>query len=44
MNAARVALGIGANVTVLDKSIHRLSELDVIFGGHFLTLYLRSKL
>jgi alanine dehydrogenase len=38
-NAARVATGIGAKVTVLDKSIHRLNELDAIFGGKLTTQY-----
>ncbi len=38
-NAARIAIGLGANVTILDKSIHRLTELDTIFGGSIRTLY-----
>jgi len=38
-NAARIAIGLGANVTVLDKSIHRLTELDVLFQGSIRTLY-----
>jgi alanine dehydrogenase len=38
-NAARVALGIGSNVTVLDKSIPKLTELDTIFEGRVRTLY-----
>lgn len=32
-NAARVALGLGAEVTVLDISLPRLRELDLRFGG-----------
>ena len=40
--AARVALGMGARVTVLDKSLPRLRELDAIFAGRvqceFMTL------
>jgi alanine dehydrogenase len=39
MNAARMAIGLGANVTILDKSIHRLAELDTLFGPHLRTLY-----
>ncbi len=32
-NAARVAAGMGADVTVLDKSLPRLRYLDDMFGG-----------
>ena len=32
-NAARMAVGLGADVTVLDRSIDRLRELDDIFAG-----------
>ena len=38
-NAARVALGLGADVTVLDRSIDRLRELDNIFAGRVSTGY-----
>ncbi|MBV1790637.1 alanine dehydrogenase [Marinobacterium sp. D7] len=37
--AARVAQGMGAQVTILDKSIPRLRELDDLFGGRVGTLY-----
>jgi alanine dehydrogenase len=37
-NAAKVALGTGARVTVLDKSLPRLRELDDIFLGRITTL------
>jgi alanine dehydrogenase len=37
--AARVAVGIGAAVTVLDKSLPRLRELDDIFFGRIVTRY-----
>lgn len=37
--AARVAAGMGANVTVLDRSIQRLSYLDDIFNGRLTTQY-----
>lgn len=39
MNAARVAVGMGADVMVLDKSLPRLAELDTIFNGRLKTLY-----
>ncbi|MGQ0528673.1 MAG: alanine dehydrogenase [Panacagrimonas sp.] len=38
-NAARIALGMGASVTVLDRSLARLRQLDAQFGGHVRTLY-----
>ena len=37
--AARVAVGMGANVTVLDRSLPRLSYLDDIFMGNLTTQY-----
>lgn len=38
-NAARMAVGMGARVTVLDKSPDRLRELDDHFVGHAEILY-----
>jgi len=38
-NAARVAAGIGARVTVLDRSQARLAWLDDTFAGRVVTLY-----
>jgi alanine dehydrogenase len=38
-NAARMAVGLGADVTVLDRSIDRLRELDDIFAGTVNTGY-----
>jgi len=38
-NAARMAIGIGAQVTVIDRSITRLKELDQQFGSQMHTLY-----
>ena len=32
-NAAKLAVGLGARVTILDRSIPRLRQLDDIFGG-----------
>ncbi|MHA6346282.1 alanine dehydrogenase [Roseivivax sp. CAU 1761] len=37
--AARVAAGMGADVTVLDRSLPRLRYLDDAFRGEFKTLY-----
>jgi alanine dehydrogenase len=39
MNAAFVAIGMGADVFVYDKSIDRLRELDVAFAGGCSTVY-----
>ena len=33
LNAARIAVGMQANVYVLDRSIDRMRELDAIFAG-----------
>jgi len=38
-NAARMAMGLEAAVTVIDKSIHRLYELDLQFGAKLNTRY-----
>jgi alanine dehydrogenase len=38
-HAARVAAGMGADVTVLDRSLPRLRYLDDVFGGAFRTRY-----
>ena len=38
-NAIQMALGMHASVTVLDKSVSRLRELDAIFGGQLNTIY-----
>ncbi|MEX1142781.1 MAG: alanine dehydrogenase [Thermoleophilaceae bacterium] len=38
-NAAQVAIGLGADVFVYDRSIDRLRELDVHFGGRASTCY-----
>jgi alanine dehydrogenase len=37
-NAAKVALGMGAHVTIIDKNLNRLRELDDIFNGYAVTL------
>ena len=38
-NAARIAVGMGANVTVLDRSLSRLNQLDSLFQGRLNTIY-----
>jgi alanine dehydrogenase len=37
-NAAKVAVGLGAHVTIIDRSLNRLRELDDIFNGYVVTL------
>ncbi|MCG8415887.1 MAG: alanine dehydrogenase [Pseudomonadales bacterium] len=39
LNAARVALGMGADVTIADRSIKRLQEIDELFNGQIKTMY-----
>jgi alanine dehydrogenase len=39
INAVRVALGMEARVTVIDKSLPRLNELDLLFGGGLNTIF-----
>ncbi|HEX6141494.1 MAG TPA: alanine dehydrogenase [Geminicoccaceae bacterium] len=38
-NAARIALGMGARVTILERSIRRINELDDLFGAALTTRY-----
>ena len=38
-HAARIAAGMGADVTVLDRSLARLRYLDDVFGAQFKTSY-----
>ena len=37
-NAAKIALGMGAHVTMIDRNLNRLRQLDDIFGGQIVTL------
>jgi alanine dehydrogenase len=37
-NAAKMALGLGAHVAIIDRSLNRLRELDDIFNGQLVTL------
>jgi len=39
INAAKIALGMGAKVTLVDLNLNRLRELDDIFSGRLHTLY-----
>ena len=39
VNAARIALGMGAQVTVFDVSLARLKELDGLYGPRLMTCY-----
>ncbi len=39
MHAADMAIGLGADVTILDRSLPRLRELDDIWGGRVHTVY-----
>lgn len=38
-SAARAAVGLGAEVTILDTSVERLRELDLLFGSSVQTLH-----
>ncbi|MDZ7769700.1 MAG: alanine dehydrogenase [Woeseiaceae bacterium] len=38
-NAAEMAIGLGAEVTILDRSVPRLRQLDSIYGGRIRTMY-----
>jgi alanine dehydrogenase len=43
MHAARMAVGLGAQVTVLDCSLPRLRQLDTLFCGRVALLYATSE-
>jgi alanine dehydrogenase len=38
INAAKMAVGLGAHVTMIDRNLNRLRELDDIFNGQIVTL------
>jgi alanine dehydrogenase len=38
-NACRIAVGIGANVTIMDVNLDRLAQLDDLFGAQIQTMY-----
>lgn len=39
INAAKMAIGLGATVAILDKNLNRLRELDDYFHGRLQTIY-----
>ena len=41
-SSLQMALGLGARVTILDKNLDRLRELDLIYGNRIQTLYSSS--
>jgi alanine dehydrogenase len=43
IHAARMALGMGANVIIMDKSLPRLRELDAQFGSFLTTVYANAE-
>lgn len=42
LNAAKMAIGLGADVTILDVSLPRLRYIDDVFGGRLKTLICNS--
>lgn len=38
INAARMAIGMGADVTILDKNLNQLKEIDEMYNGRIKTL------
>ena len=38
INAAKIAIGMGAHVAIIDRNLNRLRELDDIFNGQIVTL------
>mgnify|MGYP000140758610 FL=1 len=44
LNAARMAMGLGADVTVIDRSLTRLKYLDEHYGPQLKTLYATKEL
>jgi len=39
LNAARMAMGLGAHVTVLDRSLERLKYIDELYGDRLTTIH-----
>lgn len=39
LNAARIAMGMGAKVTIVDRSLTRLKQIDELYGERLSTLY-----
>ena len=42
-HALQMAVGLGARVTVLDKNVDRLRQLDLVFGNRIATMYSTSQ-
>ena len=38
INAAKIAVGMGAHVTIIDRNLNRLRQLDDIFNNSIVTL------
>lgn len=43
VNSAKMAVGLGAKVTIMDVNVHRLDYLSDIFGNEVTTLYSNSE-
>jgi alanine dehydrogenase len=43
VNSAKMAVGLGAKVTIMDVNVHRLDYLSDIFGNEITTLYSNSE-
>lgn len=43
INSAKMAIGLGAKVTIMDVNVHRLEYLSDIFGNEITTLYSNSE-
>lgn len=43
VNALKLLVGLGANVTILDVNLSKLSELDALYGNKVTTLFSNSK-
>lgn len=43
-NAAQMAVGVGADVTIIERSINRMRQLDDFFGGRVKTLFSTSSI
>ncbi len=42
-NALQMAVGLGARVTVVDRNVDRLRQLDLVFGNRITTLFSTAK-
>ena len=42
LNAAKMAIGLGARVTIMDVSVERLAQIDNLFGNRVVTLVSNS--